>query len=119
MERPPTPSRQDTPSKWNLFVDGSSSSGGCGAGLVLISPDGYKTSYVLRFAFNASNNEAEYEALIAGLGLARELGVDAIEVYSDFNVGRESGRWNIPSKAREDGQIPSEGQEPARPVQAV
>ena len=61
--------------KWKLFVDGSSNSGGSGVGLVLVSPNMYKTSQALRFNFKASNNEAEYGAVIAGLGLARELGV--------------------------------------------
>ena len=60
---------------WKLFVDGSSNSGGSGAGLVLVSSNQYKTSQALRFNFKASNNEAEYEAVIAGLGLAWELGV--------------------------------------------
>lgn len=60
---------------WKLIVDGSSNSGGSGAGLVLISPDQYKTSQVLHFNFKVSNNEAKYEAIIAGLGLAQELGV--------------------------------------------
>ena len=64
-------------------MDGASNSGGSGAGLVLISPDGYKTSQALRFNFKASNNKAEYEALLAGLGLARELGVQTVEVFSD------------------------------------
>lgn len=64
-------------------MDGSSSLGGSRAGLLLISPDHYKTSYALHFDFKASNNEAEYEALIADLDLARELGVKAIEVFRD------------------------------------
>lgn len=71
------------PQRWKLFVDGSSGSGGSGTGLVLISLDHYKTSHPIRFDFKASNNEAEYEALIAGLHLARELVVKAIEVFSD------------------------------------
>ena len=56
---------------------------GSGAGLVLISPNQYKTNQVLHFNFKASNNEAEYEAIIAGLSLVRELGVQDIEVFSD------------------------------------
>ena len=56
--------------RWKLFVDGSSGSKGSGAGMILISPDQYKTSQALSFNFKASNNEAEYEAVIAGLRLA-------------------------------------------------
>ena len=51
---------------------------------MLISPDQYKTSNALCFNFKASKNEAEYEALIAGLDLARELGVEAIEVFNNL-----------------------------------
>ena len=37
------------------------------AGLILTSPEGIDLEYALRFGFQASNNEAEYEAVIAGL----------------------------------------------------
>ena len=39
---------------------------------MLISPEGHNIHYAIRFGFKASNNEAEYEALIASLCLARE-----------------------------------------------
>ncbi|XP_034218921.1 uncharacterized protein K02A2.6-like [Prunus dulcis] len=76
------PSQDQTASKspfdltqplWTLFVDGSSNAQGCGAGLVLVSPDKVALEYALRFKFQASNNEAEYEALLAGLRLAKEM----------------------------------------------
>nr|GEZ37947.1 reverse transcriptase domain-containing protein [Tanacetum cinerariifolium] len=51
---------------WTLFTDGSSCVDGSGAGLILTNPDGIEFTYALRFQFAASNNEAEYEALIAG-----------------------------------------------------
>nr|XP_027090572.1 uncharacterized protein LOC113711616 [Coffea arabica] len=60
------------PQQWTLHVDGSSNSEGSGAGLLLEDPQGEICSYALRFDFAASNNEAEYEAVIAGLQLARE-----------------------------------------------
>ncbi|GKB93906.1 reverse transcriptase domain-containing protein [Tanacetum coccineum] len=47
---------------------------GSGAGLILISPEGMEFTYALRFQFTASNNEAEYEALIAGLRIAIQMG---------------------------------------------
>nr|GEV96413.1 reverse transcriptase domain-containing protein [Tanacetum cinerariifolium] len=50
---------------WTLFTDGSSCMDGSGAGLILTSPEGTEFTYALRFQFAASNNEAEYEALIA------------------------------------------------------
>ncbi|KAM1746831.1 hypothetical protein ACFX11_013422 [Malus domestica] len=48
---------------------------GCGIGLVLTTPDKKAMEYALRFKFKASNNEADYEALLAGLCLAKHLGV--------------------------------------------
>ena len=70
-------------STWKLSVDGASNAQGSGAGLILTSPEGIDIEYALRFAFHTSNNEAEYEAVIAGLNLAHSLEVDQLEVYSD------------------------------------
>nr|GEZ67499.1 reverse transcriptase domain-containing protein [Tanacetum cinerariifolium] len=52
---------------WTLFTDGLSCVDGSSVGLILTSPEGTEFTYALRFQFAASNNEAEYEALIAGL----------------------------------------------------
>ena len=54
-------------------MDGASNNTGPGVGMMLISPEGHKTHCALSFGFKASNNEIEYETLIAGLNLAREL----------------------------------------------
>ena len=74
------------PSTWKLSVDGASNAQGSGAGLILTSPEGIDIKYVLRFGFHASNNEAEYEAIIAGLNLTHSLEVDQLEVYSDSQL---------------------------------
>ncbi|CAL9031390.1 unnamed protein product, partial [Prunus brigantina] len=71
---------------WTLYVDGSSNAQGCGAGLVLISPDKVVLEYALRFKFHASNNEAEYEALLAGLRLAKEMGAVQIQIFGDSRL---------------------------------
>ncbi|CAL9019593.1 unnamed protein product [Prunus brigantina] len=71
---------------WTLYVDGSSNAQGCGAGLVLLSPDKVVLEYALRFKFHASNNEAEYEALLAGLRLAKEMGAKQIQIFSDSQL---------------------------------
>ncbi|KAM2050653.1 hypothetical protein ACFX16_032354 [Malus domestica] len=42
--------------------------------------------YAFRFKFKASNNEAEYEALLAGLRLAKHLGVKRIDIFSDSQL---------------------------------
>nr|GEU48380.1 reverse transcriptase domain-containing protein [Tanacetum cinerariifolium] len=61
----------ETPEEpWTLFTDGSSCVDGSGAGLILTNPEGVEFTYALRFQFTASNNKAEYEALVAGLWIA-------------------------------------------------
>nr|GEU93298.1 reverse transcriptase domain-containing protein [Tanacetum cinerariifolium] len=55
---------------WTLFNDGSSYVDGLGARLILTNPVGVEFTYALRFQFVASNNKAEYEALVAGLRIA-------------------------------------------------
>jgi len=64
-------------------VDGASNLRGSGAGIVLEGPEGVLIEQSLRFAFKASNNQAEYEALIAGMLLAKEMGITRLLVTSD------------------------------------
>ena len=71
---------------WKLFVDGATNAQGSGAGLILTSPEGIDIEYALIFGFQASNNEAEYEAVIAGLNLAHSLEIDQLEVCSDSQL---------------------------------
>ncbi|CAL9000860.1 unnamed protein product, partial [Prunus brigantina] len=71
---------------WILHVDGSANQQGCGAGLVLTTPDGGKLEYALRFSFRTSNNEAEYEALLAGLRLAKSMSAKQISIHSDSQL---------------------------------
>ena len=73
-------------STWKLYVDGASNTQGSGAGLILTSPKGIDIEYALRFGFRTSNNEAEYEAVIAGLNLAHSLEVAQLEVYNDSQL---------------------------------
>nr|GEV08729.1 hypothetical protein [Tanacetum cinerariifolium] len=61
------------PRAWRLYTDGASNSGGSGAGLILIAPNDMEYSYALCLNFSNSNNDAEYEALLAGLRVAIEI----------------------------------------------
>ncbi|XP_073035313.1 uncharacterized protein [Primulina eburnea] len=54
--------------QWNIFVDSSSCRTGSGVGIVMISPWGEETKVAIRLNFRASNNEAEYEALLQSKG---------------------------------------------------
>jgi ribonuclease HI len=63
-----------------LYFDGSKRVQGAGAGVVLISPQGDKLKYVLRMGFSqASNNEAEYEALLHGMKIAKACGATRLK----------------------------------------
>jgi len=85
----PTPLNSDqapinsTPPEWILSVDGASNQKGSGAEVVLEGPGGILIEQSLRFSFKASNNQAEYEALIAGMLLAKEIGAKKLSARSD------------------------------------
>ncbi|GKF18546.1 reverse transcriptase domain-containing protein, partial [Tanacetum coccineum] len=79
------PEKDDT-ERWILFTDGASSPKGSGAGLVLIGPSGIEYTYALRLTFPSTNNEAEYEALLAMLRIARQIGISNIEVKVDSKL---------------------------------
>lgn len=70
----------------NLYVDGASSRHGLGVGIRLESPTGEVLEQSFRPEFKASNNEAAYEALIAGLRLAKEIGVKRIQALCDSQL---------------------------------
>ena len=69
--------------RWVLSVDGSSNQQGSGAGVILEGPNGLLIEQALRFAFKANNNQAEYEALIAGMLLAKQMGAKRLLAKSD------------------------------------
>ncbi|GKG01032.1 reverse transcriptase domain-containing protein, partial [Tanacetum coccineum] len=71
---------------WILFTDGTSCVDGSGAGLILTNPEGMEFTYALRFKFTATNNEAEYEALIAGLRIAARMGVRNLKANVDSRL---------------------------------
>jgi ribonuclease HI len=74
------------PELWTMFFDGSLMKIGAGAGLLFISPLGKHLRYVLRLHFPASNNVAEYEALVNGLRIAIELGVRRLDARGDSQL---------------------------------
>jgi ribonuclease HI len=70
-----------------MYFDGSKRVQGAGAGVVLISPQGDKLKYVLRVSFpQASNNEAEYEALLHGMKMAKACGATRLKIFGDSNL---------------------------------
>ncbi|GKA57224.1 reverse transcriptase domain-containing protein [Tanacetum coccineum] len=82
-EPEPEPEPENT---WKLFTDGATSSDGSGAGLMLVNPEGKEYTYALRFEFETTNNEAEYEALIAGLHIAKEMQIQELAIFVDSQL---------------------------------
>ena len=71
---------------WKVFVDSVSSAMGAGVRIVIITPEGIWLEHSFRLGFKASNNEAKYEAFIAGLRTAFDMGACDVEVYSDLRL---------------------------------
>ncbi|TKC13316.1 ribonuclease HI family protein [Robertmurraya kyonggiensis] len=68
---------------WTLFFDGSSCGAGSGIGIVLISPRGASFEFSFRIDKEATNNQAEYRAVLKGVKLLKEIKADAIEIFGD------------------------------------
>ncbi|GJX58295.1 reverse transcriptase domain-containing protein [Tanacetum coccineum] len=74
------------PRAWRLYTDGASNNEGSGAGLILIAPNDVEYYYALRLNFSNSNNDVEYEALLAGLRIANEMHVKDIHFFVDSKL---------------------------------
>ncbi|GJR22197.1 reverse transcriptase domain-containing protein [Tanacetum coccineum] len=76
---------------------------GSGAGLVLIGPSGIGYTYALHLTFPSTNNEAEYEAFLAGLRIARQMNISNIEVKVDSKL--VASQINRSYEANKDNMI--------------
>jgi len=88
-------SEEEISFRWVLSVDGSSNQQGSGAGVILEGPNRLLIEQALRFAFKARNNQAEYEVLIAGMLLAKEMGARSLLAKSDYQLvtGQVTGEY--------------------------
>ena len=68
---------------WTLFFDGSSCGVGSGISIVLVSPWGATFEFSFPIEASATNNQAEYQAILKGIQLLREINADAIEIFGD------------------------------------
>jgi hypothetical protein len=82
------PESKEMPDKeaWVAYVDGASMKSRSRARVALITPDKEEIAVALNLDFPTTNNEAEYEAIIAGLSLAEHLGAKNLEIRSDSQV---------------------------------
>ena len=86
---------QQGPLSWKVYVDGAANQKGFGVGIVLISPEKITIEKSLRLDFTATNNEANYEALLMGMTMVQKMGEKAIEMFSDVRlvVGQVKGEF--------------------------
>jgi ribonuclease HI len=80
------PPPKERPEHWIMYFDGALNLEGAGAGVLLISPQGEQLKYVLQIHYKASNNGAEYEALIHGLQISVSLGIKRLLPFGDSKV---------------------------------
>ncbi|KAL5547360.1 hypothetical protein UlMin_007047 [Ulmus minor] len=76
----------ETKLEWQQFFDGSASARRGGLGVVLISPESTIHTKACKLMYGCSNNEAKYEALIAGLELAAEKGASNLNIQGDSRL---------------------------------
>nr|GEU82579.1 reverse transcriptase domain-containing protein [Tanacetum cinerariifolium] len=95
--------KEELPDPWTLFTNRSSCIDGYGAGLILTNPEGVEFTYALRFRFNTTNNEAEYEALITGLLIAEQMDIKNLQANVDLRL--VANQVNETYIAKEPGMI--------------
>jgi ribonuclease HI len=69
-----------------MYFDGSYTLKGVGAGVVLIPPEGDMLKYTIQIEFAATNNIVEYEELVTGLRLAKELSIRQLLIRGDSHL---------------------------------
>ena len=76
-----------------MYVDGAENQRGSGVGLVVTSPERIIIEKSLRLGFLATNNEAEYEALLEGMAMVLRMGARTVEIFFDSRlvVGQVKG----------------------------
>ena len=71
---------------WSMVFDGAVNSYGKGIGVVIVTPHGSHIPFTARLTFDCTNNMAEYEACIMGLGEAIDLRIKILDVYGDSTL---------------------------------
>ena len=94
------PSEEKPERKWEVEIDGSFVKGAGGVGVVFKTPEGHLLKHSVRLQYPTTNNKAEYETLLTGLRIAKELGATTLRVQSNSQliVGQVNGEY----EAKED-----------------
>jgi ribonuclease HI len=92
-----------------MYFDGSYTLKGAGAGVVLIPPEGDVLKYAIQLEFSATNNIMEYEGLVNGLRLAKDLGIRSLLIKGDSQLMvkqvQKEYDCGISSRSVKDGEI--------------
>ena len=71
---------------WRMNFDAAYSRTGKGAGVVIISPEGKVFNFAFRLEFEATNNVAEYETLLLGIEIAKDMGIKLLNIKGDSDL---------------------------------
>ena len=74
------------PLSWKVYIDGAVNHRGSGVGLVLVSPEKIIIEKSLRLGFSATNNEAEYKALLVWMTMVQKMDGKAVEIFFDSRL---------------------------------
>jgi len=77
---------KESTKEWTVFVDGSSNSKGTGAGVIIENSQGIVVDVSLGLSFPITNNIVEYEAFLAGLRIAQDLGARRVKIFTDSQL---------------------------------
>ena len=85
------------PLSWRLYVNGATNQRGSRVGLIVISLKKIIIEKSLRLGFSATNNKAEYEALLIRMTMVQKMGGKTVEIFSDSKlvVGQVKGEWRL------------------------
>jgi ribonuclease HI len=71
---------------WTMFFDGSSCGAGAGIGIILVSPQGTSYEFSIPIEKTSTNNQVEYQAVLKGIKLLREVNAEVIEIFGDSQL---------------------------------
>ena len=74
------------PPCWKMYVDDAANQRRSGVGPILITPERATIEKSLRLGFSATNNEAEYKALLQGMAMVQKMGGKVVEMFSNSRL---------------------------------
>ena len=86
------------PSPWKVYVNGAANQRGSGVELVLVSLKKITIEKSLWLGFSATNNEAEYEALLMGMTMVQKMGGKAVEMFSNSKLVVGQVKWELEAR---------------------